>query len=95
MKRKPKLTKRERKAANPNPRPAQAPRQHNHGHIHCIACGKHLDEADFEAPATATTITCEHGSTFPTCVKCMSQSMALVAEHDKTNQPVKTAPAFH
>ena len=93
MKRKPKLTKREKKAANP--RPAQPPRQHNHGHIHCIACGKHLEESDFEAPATATTITCEHGSTFPTCVKCMSQSMALVAEHDKTNQPVKTAPAFH
>jgi hypothetical protein len=94
MKRKPKLTKREKKALSP--RPAQPERaQAGHGHIHCIACGRHLAESDFEAPATATTITCEHGSTFPTCVKCMTQSMALVAEHDKTNQPVKVAPAFH
>lgn len=94
MKRKPQLTKREKKALQPK-RPVQQQHTHNHQHIHCIACGKHLEESDFEAPATATTITCEHGSTFPTCVKCMTQSMALVAEHDKTNQPVKVAPAFH
>jgi hypothetical protein len=93
MKRKPKLTKRERKAQNP--RPAQPARPHAHGHIHCIACGKHLEESDFEPPAVASTITCDHGSTFPTCVKCMSQSIALVAEHDRTGQPVKTATAWH
>lgn len=93
MKRKPQLTKREKKALAPA-RPQQ-PQQHQHQHIHCIACGKHLDEADFEAPATATSITCDHGSSFPTCVKCMSQSMALVAEHDRTNQPVKVSPAWH
>ena len=95
MKRKPQLTKRERKAAAGGPRPQPAPKAHSHQHIHCIACGKHLDEADFEAPATATTITCDHGSTFPTCVKCVSKSTALVAEHDRTNQPVKTAGAWH
>jgi hypothetical protein len=97
MKRKPKPTKRERKAAAGGPRPAGQPRehQHQHQHIHCIACGKHLDEADFEAPATATSITCDHGSQFPTCVKCMSKSMALVKEHDASGQPVQTAQAWH
>ena len=94
MKRKPKLTKRERKAASPA-RPAAAAGGDHHQHIHCIACGKHLDEADFEAPATATIITCDHGSNFPACVKCMPQAMAAVKEHDRTNQPVKMAPAFH
>ena len=94
MKRKPQLTKRERKALNP--RPPQPPRQNTgHQHIHCIACGKHLDEADFDPPATATTITCDHGSTFPSCVKCMPKSIALVKEHDASNQPVRTATAWH
>jgi hypothetical protein len=100
MKRKPKLTKRERQAARGGPGPAGTPKAsagggHQHQHIHCIACGKHLNEADFEAPATATTITCDHGSTFPTCVKCMPKSMALVKEHDQNNQPVKVAAAWH
>ncbi|AKU98141.1 hypothetical protein AKJ09_04805 [Labilithrix luteola] len=93
MKRKPQLTKRERKALGPA-RPAQ-PARHNHGHIHCIACGRHLDEADFQPPATATIITCDHGSNFPSCVRCVTQSTALVAEHDRTNQPVRTANAWH
>ena len=95
MKRKPQLTKREKKAMSGGPKPAGQPKQHSHGHIHCIACGRHLDPAEFESPATATTITCDHGSTFPTCVKCMSKSMALVQEHDKTGQPVKSAGAWH
>lgn len=92
MKRKPKLTKRERKALAPA-RPA--PAATNHQHIHCIACGRHLEESDFEAPATATVITCDHGSNFPACVKCMAQAISLVNEHDRTNQPVKIAPAWH
>jgi hypothetical protein len=94
MKRKPKLTKRERKASAPQ-RPAGQQHQHKHQHIHCIACGRHLDEHEFEAPATATILTCDHGSNFPSCVKCMPQSMALVKEHDRTNQPVKMASAWH
>mgnify|MGYP006921784261 CR=1 FL=1 len=32
----------------------------------------------------ATIITCDHGSNFPSCVKCMSQALALVKEHDRT-----------
>ncbi len=94
MKRQPKLTKRERKALAPA-RPQAAGHQHDNQHIHCIACGKHLDPADFEAPATATIITCDHGSNFPSCVACMPKSMAAVKEHDRTNQPVKTANAWH
>lgn len=92
MKRKPRLTKKERKALAPT-RPQAA--SDGHQHIHCIACGRHLDEADFESPATATIITCDHGSNFPSCVRCMPQSMALVKEHDRTNTPVQVAPAWH
>ncbi|MCA9586238.1 MAG: hypothetical protein KC657_12855 [Myxococcales bacterium] len=92
MKRKPRLTKREKKAQDPRP---AAPAQHQHQHIHCIACGRHLDEADFEPPATATVITCDHGSNFPSCVRCMAEAKALVAEHDRTNQPVRSKPAWH
>lgn len=92
MKRKPQLTKRERKALGP-PRPTQqaAPS----GHIHCVACGKHLDPTDFDAPAVAVTITCDHGSQFPSCVKCLAKSTALVKEHDASNQPVRSATAWH
>ena len=97
MKRKPKLTKRERQAAAGGPKPSGAakPHQHDHQHIHCIACGKHLDPNDFESPATATIITCDHGSNFPLCVKCMPKSLELVKQHDATNQPVQTAQAWH
>lgn len=91
MKRKPKLTKRERKSLAP----ARAQSQHQHQHIHCIACGRHLHEAEFEAPATAAIITCEHGSNFPSCVRCMPQAVAAVKEHDRTNQPVKAAANWH
>ena len=94
MKRKPKLTKREKKALAP-PRPAQPSSPTGHGHIHCVACGKHLDPQDFEAPATATTITCDHGSTFPTCTKCLAKSTALVKEHDESNAPIRAATAWH
>jgi hypothetical protein len=94
MKRKPKLTKRERKAVAPA-RARPAPTNGQHQHIHCIACGRHLDEGEFEAPATATIITCDHGSNFPACVRCMPQAMALVKEHDRTNQPVKMTAAWH
>ncbi len=94
MQRQPKLTKRERKAMAPaKPQPQQG-HQHNQ-HIHCIACGKHLEQTDFDPPATATIITCDHGSNFPSCVACMPKSVAAVQEHDRTNQPVKMANAWH
>lgn len=94
MKRKPQLTKREKKALGP-PRPAAQAAPSGHGHIHCIACGKHLDPNDFDPPAVATTITCDHGSQFPTCTKCLVKSTALVKEHDASNQPVRSATAWH
>jgi len=93
MKREKRLTKREKKAQDPNYSPG--PRLQNQ-HIHCIACGRHLDPAELSSsPPTATTITCEHGSTFPTCVGCMQESQALVDAHDKSGQPVRTAEAWH
>ena len=94
MKRQPRLTKREKKALSPS-RPTPANGEHQHQHIHCIACGKHLEASDFDAPATATIITCDHGSNFPACVGCMPRAMAAVQEHDRTNQPVKFASAWH
>jgi hypothetical protein len=95
MKRKPKLTKRERKAAAPPRAASPVGTRHEDQHIHCIACGRHLDEGEFEPPATATVITCDHGSNFPACVKCMPKALALVKEHDRTNQPVRVAAARH
>jgi hypothetical protein len=87
------LTKKERKAlAGPPPAPA---RQRQNQHIHCVACGKHLDIAQFDAPATATFVRCEHLSEFPSCVACVSRTKELLAEHDRTGQPVKTVGAWH
>jgi hypothetical protein len=93
MKRKPVLTKRERKATRPAG--AARPAPSNNAHIHCVGCGKHLDPADFETPAVATILTCDHGSQFASCVVCMPKSIALVKEHDATNQPVRSASAWH
>jgi hypothetical protein len=62
MKREKRLTKRERKALDPTHRAGPHAKTQ---HIHCVACGRHLDPSEFDAtPATATTITCEHGSRF-------------------------------
>lgn len=93
MKRPKQLTKRERKALAPA-RPAPAA-QGQQSHIHCIACGKHLDPSDFNAPARATRIACQHRSTFATCIECVNMSKALLEEHDRTGQPVRTAAAWH
>jgi hypothetical protein len=92
MKRKPILTKRERKAVSPaRPSSAQA---HDHQHIHCISCGRHLDPAEFET-GTATALACQHGSQFPSCVVCTPASQRLLDEHDASGQPVKVAGAWH
>lgn len=68
--------------------------KHDHQHIHCIACGRHLDQEQFAAK-TAVVVTCEHGSRFPSCKDCEEASQALLAEHDKTGQPVRAASAWH
>ena len=93
MKRVKRLSKREKKALDPNYRPGpQAQAQH----IHCIACGRHLDPGELTAsPPTATTIVCDHGSTFASCIGCMQDAQALVDEHDKSGQPVRAAAAWH
>jgi hypothetical protein len=93
MKREKRLTKKERKALA-GPRPAQAA-AHQHRHIHCIACGKHLDDEMFDDPATATWLTCQHHSQFPSCIACRDKSQALLDEHDRSGQPVRTAAAWH
>jgi hypothetical protein len=93
MKRQKRLTKRERKAQTGKP---AAPAGKPTGHIHCIACGRHIDAAEFTTPPlSATWITCQHGSTFPSCVSCTVQAQTLVDTHDRTGQPVKTASAWH
>ena len=95
MKRKKRQTKRERKANDPSfvagPR-ANSQQQH----IHCVSCGRHIDAAEFgSTPASATWITCEHGSQFPSCVACMTDAQARVDEHDRTGQPIRSTAAWH
>lgn len=92
MKREKKLTKKERKALK-GPRPNQP---HQHQHIHCIACGRHIDEHEFTStPPLATILTCQHGSQFPSCVECAPVSQGLLDTHDRTGQPVQQASAWH
>ena len=92
VKREKQLTKRERKALK-GPRPNQP---HEHKHIHCIACGRHLDEIEFtEEPVTATILKCRHGSQFPSCVACQNVSQGLLDTHDRTGQGVQMAQAWH
>jgi len=90
MKREKRLTKRERKALAPQ----QPATQHQHQHIHCIACGRHIEPSEFQS-AEAVMLRCQHGSTFPSCSECTAQSKALLAEHDRTGQAVRSASAWH
>jgi hypothetical protein len=91
MKRAKQLTKRERKALSPARQVAAPAAQH----IHCIACGRHIDAAEFEAPASATMLRCDHGSRFPSCVTCEGAAKALLLEHDRTGKNVHAASAWH
>ena len=93
MKREKRQTKKEKKAARPQV--ATSGRDQGEEHIHCIACGRHLDPSEFDDPKTATIVTCEHKSSFPSCVGCVTPAKALLAEHDRTGKPVKTAGAYH
>jgi len=94
MKREKRMTKKERKAGKA-PLVGQAQHTHDGEHIHCIACGRHLDPTEFDDPATATVVTCEHKTSFPACVGCVTPAKALLAEHDRTGKPVKTASVYH
>ena len=94
MKREKQLTKREKKALKPGrPQPAAAG-GHDH-HIHCVACGLHLDPSQFDAPATATYVRCQHGSQWAACAGCVPRAKELLAEHDRTGRPVQAAGAWH
>jgi hypothetical protein len=97
MKREKRVTKKERKALAGGPRPAGEPNGgHQHHHIHCTACGKHLDEADFEGtPAKADWVACQHGSTFASCAACVTKTKEILAEHDRTGKPVQAVAAWH
>ena len=91
MKREKRLTKRERRAADP-----KRADQGHHAHIHCIACGRHLEPAEFtSAPPTSLYLTCEHGSSFPSCADCQITARYLIAEHDRTGNAVASAQAWH
>ncbi len=94
MKRAKRLTKKEKRAAfGPGPSGAE---QHHHQHIHCTACGVHLDEEQFGTePAEAVFLNCDHGSSFPSCAGCADKTRELLAEHDRTGQPVKVAELWH
>jgi len=90
------LTKKEKKAAGGGPIARPAGQGGHHHHIHCTACGKHLDEEQFDGdPPEAVWLTCDHGSSFASCSGCTERSKELLAEHDRTNQPVRSADAWH
>ncbi len=91
MKREKRLTKKERKALSGR---TTAHAHHEH-HIHCVACGRHIEPSEFEGAQLAKMVRCQHGSTFATCVECEDRTIALLAEHDRTGQPVKFAAAWH
>jgi hypothetical protein len=94
VKREKRLTKREQKALR-GPRPGAVTRQHQE-HIHCIACGRHLDPAEFTAVVpTAVRLRCQHGGTWPACDGCAARAREMLALHDRTGQPVQPVQAWH
>ncbi len=91
-KREKRLTKRQRKELHGKGPSGQA----QHKHIHCIACGRHIDPEEFAAATpSATILTCQHGSQFPSCAGCVEESAARLAEHDRTGEPPRIAAAWH
>ena len=65
-------------------------------HIHCIACGRHIDPTELASrPATATRLTCQHGSRFAACVGCVVEAQSRLDEHDRTGQPPRIADFWH
>jgi hypothetical protein len=65
-------------------------------HIHCIACGRHIDPTELTArPASATRLTCQHGSRFAACIGCVTEAQNRLDEHDRTGKPPRIADAWH
>jgi hypothetical protein len=93
MKREKRLSKRERQALDPT-RPQRI--KAAGAHIHCVACGRHLEPEEFTgATPRALYLTCQHKSTFPSCVECQVTARSLIAEHDRTGNPVASSEAWH
>lgn len=91
MKRQKRLTRRERKAAD-----VGGAQMGDSAHIHCVACGRHINPAEFTAtPTSARYLRCQHGSRYASCTGCVTQAMGLLSEHDRTGQPVRVADAWH
>jgi hypothetical protein len=93
MKRTKRLTKRERKAQE-----AAVPSGHEHSgaHIHCVACGRHLDQSEFTStPVKASFLRCQHGTRYASCKPCVKRAMELIATHDRTGQDVQAAQIWH
>ncbi|MEY2936252.1 MAG: hypothetical protein RL033_7001 [Pseudomonadota bacterium] len=90
----PRLTKRQRKEHfGKGPSGTQ---KSESTHIHCIACGRHIDPTEFTSrPATATRLTCQHGSRFASCIGCVTESQARLDEHDRTGEPPRVTQAWH
>ncbi|MSP26420.1 MAG: hypothetical protein EXR75_14960 [Myxococcales bacterium] len=87
------LTKRELKAERGG---GSTPHEHHDEHIHCVACGAHLDAAQFtESPAAARWIYCQHKSRFASCTGCVPEAQRRLDEHDRTGKNVATAGAWH
>lgn len=91
------MTRRERQEAfGKGPSGAKPSGDHHTHHIHCISCGRHLDEEEFDAdPATAVWLTCAHGSTFASCLACTADAKARIDEHDRSGQAPRVAAAWH
>lgn len=93
MKREKRLTKRERQAGDPT---RSQRKQQDAAHIHCIACGRHLEPFEFTSmPPQAVYLVCDHESRFPSCADCQVTARYLIAEHDRTGNPVQAVAAWH
>jgi hypothetical protein len=88
MKKKKRLTRRQRKQGELNGPQAA------HQHLHCIACGRHLDPSEFTS-GQASYLRCDHGSRFTSCKACVPAAINLIQEHDRTGQAVQAARAWH
>lgn len=72
-------------------------------HLHCVACGKHLDTVGEARQRGASglanklwmAVRCAHGSEWMACMGCLDAARELLAEHDRTGNPVRAASAWH
>lgn len=93
MKREKRQTKRERRETDPT-RANRA--QAKAAHIHCIACGRHIESDEFTSfPPKSVYLKCDHQHDFPACSDCQVTARYLIAEHERTGNPVQAAGAWH